>query len=64
MRVSATAYGWTDEQGRVCVSLFPVTKANRPFNTYANRDEAQAAIYARRNRVTKELAYPQIVWEN
>lgn len=64
MRVTDKLYGWTDTQGRACVSLFPSSKSNRPFNTYPNRDEAYAALHARRNRNTRELAYSEIVWEN
>ena len=64
MYVSDRAYGWTDGKGRTCISLFPATKEGRPFNTYADRDEAQAAVDARRHRMTRELAYPVIVWEN
>lgn len=64
MYVSDKAYGWTTDDGKVCLSLFPASRQNRPFNTYASRDEAQAEIYKRRHRVTGQLAYPEVVWEN
>lgn len=64
MRVSDRAYVWTLPDGKVAVSLFPKSRENRPRNIYSSRDEAYAAIYARRHRLTHELAYPEIVWED
>lgn len=64
MYVSSKAYGWTDNDGKVCLSLFPASKQDRPFNVYTSREEAYAELYKRRHRSTGELAYAEIVWED